>query len=146
MEEADHELLDEKPDNKQNQHFHNNRLSILVVEDNDDNFEFINEVLTQRKNNIVRASNGKEAVELAKKEEFEMILMDLKMPELDGYEATRQIRLFNQEIPIIAITANAFYSDQEKAIKAGCDEFIPKPIDFDKLVQIVGKYSNLQAN
>jgi CheY-like chemotaxis protein len=92
------------------------------------------------------ARNGIEAVEICKNcPEIDLILMDIKMPEMDGYEATRQIRQFNKEVVIIAQTAYAQSSDRKKTFDAGCDDYISKPIKKDELLSIIRKYFNLQS-
>ena len=72
--------------------------------------------------------------------QIDLVLMDMRMPEMDGYEATRQIRLFNTDVIIIAQTAHAFAVDIEKAIEAGCNDYISKPLDKYKLLQLIQKY------
>ncbi|MDD2960580.1 MAG: response regulator [Muribaculaceae bacterium] len=106
-------------------------LRLLVAEDIDSNYRLVEILL---KGHIVeRAENGLIALEKARLNEYDMILMDLRMPEMDGVEATRQIRRFDQEIPIIAITANAFDTDRDMAMKAGCDVFLTKPLSRKQL-------------
>jgi CheY-like chemotaxis protein len=120
----------------------NGSLNILVAEDNHENFELVNEILQMNHHKVSRALNGAEAVDMARKNDFELILMDIKMPEMDGYEATRRIREFNIRIPIIAVTAFAFHTEKQKALSAGCNEFITKPISLGELSMLVLKYSN----
>ena len=100
---------------------------ILVAEDNDSNFLLMSFIL---KNNyeIIRAVNGKDAVEKATLEHPDLILMDMKMPIMGGIEATRMIKVTHPDIPIIAVTANAFDSDRQNALEAGCDDFLSKPV------------------
>ena len=100
---------------------------ILVAEDNDSNFLLMNFIL---KNNyeIIRAINGKDAVEKATLEHPDLILMDMKMPVMGGIEATRLIRVTYPDLPIIAVTANAFDSDRQNALEAGCNDFLAKPV------------------
>lgn len=104
---------------------------ILVVEDNDDN----REILVYRLRHmgtyeILVASNGKEAVETAARAKPDLIFMDLKMPVMDGLEATRVLRQMDwgKNLPVVAITALAVEGDREKALEAGCTDYIPKPI------------------
>lgn len=99
---------------------------ILVVEDNDSNFVLLNAILKNYE--VVRATNGLDAVNLAKDKDFSIIFMDLKMPIMGGLEATRLIRAFDSETPIIALTANAFDSDRDEALKAGCTKYVAKPL------------------
>lgn len=105
---------------------HHKKASILVAEDNDSNYLLVEAVL--KDNKLTRAKNGAEAVVLAFENNYDVILMDIKMPVMGGLEATRKIREFNKEIPIIALTSNVFDSDKVDAIKAGCNDFISKPL------------------
>jgi CheY-like chemotaxis protein len=94
-------------------------------------------------NHIIRAVNGKEAVDLClKNPDIDMVLMDIKMPIMDGYVATRKIRQFNKNLIIIAQTAYGMAGDQNKAIEAGCNDYIPKPINKDELAALVLKRIN----
>ena len=87
-----------------------------------------------------RARNGQEAVELAETEKPDLILMDLKMPVMDGLEATRLIKAKTPDLPIIALTANAFDSDRHAALEAGCDDFLSKPVNADRCIQTIAKF------
>jgi CheY-like chemotaxis protein len=92
--------------------------------------------------NVLRATNGKEVITLFKANpDISLILMDIKMSELSGLDVTRQIRKFNKTVPIIAQTAYAYASDKEKAIEAGCDDYIVKPINKNKLIQLIQKHT-----
>ncbi len=110
-------------------------LTMLITEDNDSNFGFISTLL--KGHNVVRAINGLEAVEMATKRDFDVILMDINMPAMNGLEATRKIREFNSEIPIIIVTANAYDSDKELSEEAGCSGFITKPINIKLLMKML---------
>ena len=110
-------------------------LDILVAEDNDSNFRLIGNLL--RNNRLARAITGDEAVELARTRAFDLILMDIRMPVMDGLQATALIREFDPEIPIIALTANAFDSDKDNALTAGCSYFMTKPIKKRELIQLL---------
>ncbi len=114
---------------------------ILVAEDADSNYILVSTML-KKEYDIVRAYDGKETIRLYDTVSPNMILMDLKMPEIDGFTATRHIRETNPDIPIIALTALAFDSDREKAFEAGCNEYIAKPITPHILKEIVKKYLN----
>jgi CheY-like chemotaxis protein len=109
---------------------------ILVVEDNEENRDSLSRRLQRRGYDVVIASDGKEGVALAQSEKPDVILMDLNMPELDGWEATRQIKAASETrtIPVIAMTAHALAGDQETALAAGCDEYHTKPVDFPRLL------------
>lgn len=111
------------------------KLRILIAEDNDSNYLLIKNIL--KKNLLTRALNGAEAVELAGTQTFDVILMDLRMPLMNGLEATSQIRKFDCQIPIIAITANAFDSDKDAALNAGCNFFMTKPVKRQLLFELL---------
>lgn len=113
-----------------------NSIRILVAEDNDSNYLLINAIL-KRRGTLTRAVNGKEAVDAVMKGDYDIVLMDIKMPEMDGLEATMRIREFNKTIPIVAVTANAFNSDKIKALEAGCSNFITKPINKEELFSLL---------
>ena len=110
--------------------------TILVAEDNDSNFILMTYIL-KRTYQVQRARNGLEAVKAADEGGIDLILMDIKMPLMDGLEATAQIKEKHPEMPIVALTANAFESDRQLAIKAGCDDFLPKPVSSEKCLQVV---------
>lgn len=117
-------------------------LSVLLVEDNELNMEIAKFIIENEGANVTCATNGKEAVNIYKKspEFFDIILMDIMMPEMDGYEATKVIRSLDSKIPIVAMTANAFTEDKIKAKKAGMNAHLSKPLDKDTLVQVVAKF------
>ncbi len=117
------------------------RSLILVAEDTDSNFLLISTIL-KKDYEIVRACNGIEAVEKYKTLSPALILMDIKMPLMDGLEATRQIRALNPQIPIIAITAFAFDSDRQNSLQAGCSDYLTKPISPQLLRETLKKYMN----
>ena len=112
---------------------------ILVAEDNDSNYILMNYIL-KKHYEYFRARNGQEAVELAETEKPDLILMDLKMPVMDGLEATRLIKAKTPDLPIVALTANAFDSDRHAALEAGCDDFLSKPINADRCIQTIAKF------
>jgi len=103
---------------------------ILVVDDNEDNREILVFRLQQLGFEVLVASNGKEAIETASQAKPDVILMDLRMPVMDGWEATRAIRQteWGKDLPVVAITAHAMEEDRRRALTAGCNEFIPKPV------------------
>ena len=108
------------------------RKTILVVEDNEDNRRIL--VYRLRKMgefDIIEAAHGEEALEIAQRQPLDLIFMDLKLPVLSGWEAVRRMRTMAppvSDIPVIALTAQAMVGDEEKALAAGCDDYIPKPI------------------
>lgn len=116
-------------------------LSVLLVEDNELNMEISKFIIENEDATVTCASNGKEAVDIYKNspKSFDIILMDIMMPEMDGYEATKVIRSFDQDIPIVAMTANAFTEDKIKAKKAGMNAHVSKPLDKDILIQVIAK-------
>lgn len=116
-------------------------LSVLLVEDNELNMEIAKFIIENEGAKVTCATNGKEAVDIYKNapESFDIILMDIMMPEMDGYEATRMIRKMDVNIPIVAMTANAFMEDKMKAKKAGMNAHVSKPLDKDILIQVIVK-------
>jgi len=108
--------------------------TLLVAEDEDSNFMLIEEQLLNLDFNIIRAKNGVEAVDICKLQHVDMVLMDIKMPLLDGYEATKQIRVFKPNLPIIAQTAYSTDNDKNRAFESGCSDFITKPIKQELLI------------
>lgn len=115
--------------------------TILIAEDEDYNFIFLKELLSKTFVNIEYACNGREAVEACRKKPIiSLVLMDIKMPVLDGYEATKQIKEFRTDLPIIAQTAYAMHGDKEKALNAGCNEYLTKPIQKNQLIRLIAKY------
>ncbi|HKK62151.1 MAG TPA: response regulator [Bacteroidales bacterium] len=116
----------------------NKKLKILIAEDEEAAIFFLKIVLEPITRELVIAKNGTEVVALAKQNsDIDLILMDIKMPEMNGYEATRKIREFNKEIIIIAQTAYAIIGDREKALEAGCNDHITKPIKDDHLIEMI---------
>jgi signal transduction histidine kinase/ActR/RegA family two-component response regulator len=114
---------------------------ILIVEDDEVNFKFLEAVLQNAQAQILQATNGAQAVELCRSiSKIDLILMDLKLPKMNGFEATKQIRKFNKTIPIIAQTALVLESEREKCFQAGCTDQITKPIEIAKLVNMINKY------
>jgi signal transduction histidine kinase len=111
---------------------------ILVAEDNDSNYLLISTMLKSYQ--LVRASNGQNAVDLFKQRHPDIILMDMKMPVMSGFEATREIRKIDKHIPIFGVTALAFDSDKTKVIDAGCNEYISKPIKAAELKDKISQY------
>jgi CheY-like chemotaxis protein len=111
----------------------------LVAEDEDSNYELVRIVLAKR-DRLLRAHNGIEAVTLCEDELPDLILMDIRMPDLNGLDATRIIKEVNHEIPIVALSAYAFDENIREARAAGCDEFLAKPFKVEDLLDTVSKY------
>lgn len=112
---------------------------ILVAEDNDSNFILMTYIL-KRFYAYERARNGQEAVDLVDKGAYDMVLMDIKMPVMDGLEATKAIKEKHPDLPVIALTANAFDSDRQLAMLAGCSDFLSKPVSSDLCIKTIQKY------
>lgn len=112
---------------------------ILVAEDVQSNFSLVSSLLRNRCK-LLHAANGQEAVDIVRNEPVDLVLMDMKMPLMDGRIATAEIRKFNTHIPIIALTAHAFDSDRVAALEAGCDDYLVKPINGAKLIQVLKEY------
>ncbi|MHC1774554.1 MAG: PAS domain S-box protein [Lentimicrobium sp.] len=116
----------------------------LVAEDDDISFLFLKKVMDNKNVRLIRASDGEEAVRRCKEmPEISMVLMDIKMPLLDGYEATRQILGFRPDLPIVALTAYAFPEDNKKAISCGCVGYLSKPLNKEKLWQVIEKHTKM---
>ena len=111
---------------------------ILIAEDDETNFNLLQAIFFAKSVKIIRAVNGKEAVDICiSNTDITLVLMDIKMPVMNGLEATRQIKSFRPRLPIIAVTAHALTGDKEMALLAGCDGYISKPIKKDQLFQII---------
>lgn len=118
-------------------------VNVLIAEDDDVSYEFLEMILNKENIKIIRAKNGLEAIEICRKrQDIALILMDIKMPIVNGLKATRIIKDFLPEIPIIAQTAYAFESEKEEAIQTGCNDYLTKPINKDDLLSVISKYIN----
>ncbi|MBC8486275.1 MAG: response regulator [Bacteroidetes bacterium] len=108
---------------------------VLIVEDDEMSLIYLKEVLKSTNINIIHASDGEQAIEFAHNNpDIDLILMDIKLPEINGYEATRKIKYFRKSVPIIAQTAYAMADDRQKSLQVGCDDYISKPINRHKLL------------
>jgi CheY-like chemotaxis protein len=109
---------------------------LLVVEDNEENRDALSRRLQRRGFEVLIAIDGKVGLEMAKTEKPDLILMDMNMPELDGWEATRQIKADEsiRHLPVIGLTAHAMPGDKERALEAGCADYHTKPVEFSKLL------------
>jgi len=117
------------------------RLKLLIIEDDPTSTMFVSIVLKDISGEILTAVNGVEGLNICRKNsDIDLILMDIKMPQMDGYAATKQIRTFNKEVIIIAQTAYGLAGDREKAIEAGCNDYISKPINRIELMEMINKY------
>ena len=118
------------------------RKRILVVDDDKKNRYLVSFLLEKEGFEVVIATNGLEGVEAARKQQVDLIIMDMKMPKMDGHEATRRIRRLKKykSIPIIALTSYAMTEDKEKAMKAGCTEYMSKPITPETFTKEIKKF------
>ena len=113
---------------------------VLIVDDSPTEVHSLRAMLERNGFNVDSAANGEEGIEKAKSSHPDLILMDIKMPHMDGLEATRLIRSYSKEVPIVALTAFAFESDKDRAIEAGCDDFLTKPVSQNALEKVLDKY------
>ncbi len=120
---------------------------ILLVEDNELNRDMLSRRLTRRGYEVVLAVDGQQGIELAEREAPQLILMDMSLPVIDGWEATRRIKAnpATQRIPIIALTAHAMAGDREQALAAGCDDYDTKPIELTRLLPKIEKFAGTGA-
>ena len=111
--------------------------NILYIEDNPDNMRLVQRALESRGYHLFQAKNGLDGVQVAENEEIDLILLDINLPDIDGYEVARRLRASHKRalssIPIIAVTANALKGDAERALEAGCDVYMSKPINIREL-------------
>jgi two-component system cell cycle response regulator DivK len=115
---------------------------VLVIEDNDRNRYLITFLLKGAGYEVIEAITGEEGIETVMRERPDLVLMDIQLPGIDGYEATRRIRASpsNTKVPIIALTSNAMTGDHERALAAGCTGYIEKPINTDTIIREIQKY------
>ena len=113
---------------------------ILIAEDVESNYLYLSAVLSKIKAKIYWAKNGKEAVDALINNEVDLVLMDMKMPDMNGFDATKKIKEENKDLPIIAQTAYAMSTDEESCLNAGCDDYISKPIRIDDLLKKIELY------
>lgn len=109
---------------------------VLLVEDNEMNRDMLSRRLTRRGFEVIFAVDGQQGVDLARSERPDIILMDMSLPVLDGWEATRRVKADNatRSVPVIGLTAHAMSGDRERAIEAGCDDYDTKPVELDRLI------------
>jgi two-component system cell cycle response regulator DivK len=109
---------------------------VLLVEDNEMNRDMLSRRLIRRGFQVVFAVDGQQGVDLARSERPDIILMDMSLPAIDGWEATRRVKADNvtRSVPVIGLTAHAMAGDREKAIEAGCDDYETKPVELDRLI------------
>ncbi len=121
---------------------------ILYVEDNFDNRTLVRRVLLAEDYKVLEATNAVEALKAISKDKPDLILMDINMPDMDGYTLTMKIKNTPgfERVPILALTANVMRGDREKTLEAGCDGYIQKPLDIDQLVKEIEKFLARSAN
>lgn len=116
-------------------------VNILIVEDDEDNLEFLRRLLIKHGANVVVARTGEEAVNIVKtNEQIQIVLMDIRLPDINGFETTREIKKLKPNLPVIAQTAYAMYNDRELCLENGCDDYISKPLDKDILFEKINHY------
>ncbi|MBN1143369.1 MAG: PAS domain S-box protein [Bacteroidales bacterium] len=120
----------------------NNRVKILIAEDDEVSISYLKTILEGDWNELIACTNGISTVETVRSQpDISIVLMDIRMPDMSGIEATKEIRKFNRTIPIIAQTANALLNDKNEAIQAGCNEYLTKPLNRVKLLELISKYT-----
>ena len=115
---------------------------ILVIEDNEQSCYLVSFILQKNEYRVITARDGLEGMNKAKSEKPDLILVDIRLPVMDGYEVTRQLRVLPEfkDVPIIALTAYAMKGDKEKSLHAGCDAYIAKPIIPEEFIEVVNSY------
>ena len=112
---------------------------ILIAEDNDSNFVLMTYIL-KKFYQFDRARDGQEAVDMVDKDQYDIVLMDIKMPIMTGLEATKAIKEKYPDLPVVALTANAFDSDRQAAMDAGCDDFLAKPVSSEACLATIKRF------
>ena len=126
----------------------NSKATILYVEDNPDNRMLVRRILLSQDYSLLEAKDGSDALNVLKTERPDLILMDINMPDMDGYTLTARIRSMSgfERTPILALTANVMRGDKEKTLEAGCDGYIQKPLDIDQLIREVERFLLRRTN
>lgn len=126
----------------------NEKATILYIEDNPDNRMLVRRILLSENYGLIEAQNAAQALDLLKDAQPDLILMDINMPDMDGYTLTSRIKSMPgfERVPIIALTANVMRGDKEKTLEAGCDGYIQKPLDIDQLVREVERFLSRRNN
>ena len=121
---------------------------VLLVEDNEMNRDILSRRLSRRGYVVVFAMDGQQGVEMARSEKPDIILMDMSLPMMDGWEATRRIKSDDamRNAPVIGLTAHAMSGDREKALKAGCDDYDTKPVELDRLIEKIERLLGERQN
>lgn len=136
------QLKVDKPNPENGKDALNLQLRILIVEDNGDMRDFLRRVLARHGYGHLEAADGIEGMEIAHRDHPDLILMDMSLPELDGFEATRRLKADKEtrHVPIIAVTAHARPSDEKRALEAGCDAYLSKPYSLREFLDIVQRF------
>jgi len=113
---------------------------ILIVEDDYPSYVYLNTLISYARGSTKHVQNGQDAIELCKNIEVDLVLMDIQLPGITGFEATSEIKKIKPKLPIIAQTAFALKGEKEKSLEAGCDDYITKPIDKNYLIELIDKY------
>lgn len=113
---------------------------ILIAEDVESNFLFLEEVIRKTGAKVLWAKNGQDAIDTFNNNKVDLVLMDIQMPKMNGFEATKIIKKINPNIPVISQTAYAMSEDRTKSLHAGCDDYISKPISSQKLLDLLSTY------
>ena len=111
----------------------------LIVEDNPINMELVSEILTSNGISVDEAVNGEEAIKMVENETYDVVLMDIELPGIDGVDATKIIKSKHKNLPILALTSYAMKGDRERFIAAGFDDYISKPIDINSFIEKINK-------
>jgi two-component system cell cycle response regulator DivK len=125
-----------------------NKGTILYVEDNPDNRLLVKRILLSEDYSLLEATDATDALNVLKTNQPDLILMDINMPDMDGYTLTAKIKSLPgfERVPILAVTANVMRGDKEKTLEAGCDGYIQKPLDIDQLTREIEKFISRRAN
>jgi CheY-like chemotaxis protein len=119
----------------------NHKFTILIAEDEETNYLFLEELISEMNIDILHAHDGEEAFELyANHPEIDLVFMDIKMPKMNGYEATKKMKELRPEVPVIMQTAYTLDANRQKALKANCNEFVSKPLTSRKVKLLLNKY------
>ena len=126
----------------------NDKTTILYVEDNADNRTLVRRILMSQDYSLLEAKNASEALKIVNTTRPDLILMDINMPDMDGYTLTAKIKSMPgfERVPILALTANVMRGDKEKTLEAGCDGYIQKPLDIDQLIREVERFLSRRTN
>lgn len=121
--------------------------TILYIEDNPQNMRLVRKILVHHGYEVLEATDGTTGVALALTHKPDIVLMDINLPDIDGREAARSIKVVHPWLPVIALTANAMYGDEERILSAGCDGYISKPISKENLLNVVARFlSSINLN